>query len=271
MVPVYSVDRPLRVPMRLRDGEAWLMLRSDVHDDSPFSCNELADLHLKEAKARDAAVFDLGDLFDAMNGPGDKRADSQNVKAEDAGENYFVKIVRHRLERMKPYAKLFRLLGMGNHETAVLKWHAINLTELLASMLRDAGSPVIAAGYRGYVQLDFGCDVVTLYWTHGSRGLAPQSRGVLNVGRRAAYIQDADIVATGDSHHGWLVPQIRERKDAKRLQWHIQIPSYKNEHALAARGYAIERELPPQPVGCWWLRFRKTRGKVQVLPMPDFQ
>jgi hypothetical protein len=60
---------------RNKDWEQWVLLRSDVHHDNPKCDQDLERQHLQEALEYDAPIIDNGDLFCAMQGRWDKRAD----------------------------------------------------------------------------------------------------------------------------------------------------------------------------------------------------
>ena len=73
--------------------EQWLLLRSDVHHDNP-KCDWKAERkHLDMAVERDAIVIDNGDLFCAMQGKYDKRANKDSVRPEHASGDYLDKLL----------------------------------------------------------------------------------------------------------------------------------------------------------------------------------
>ena len=58
---------------RNKDFEFWVLLRGDGHCDNPASNIDAQIKHLDQAKERGAAVIDIGDQFDAMQGKNDPR------------------------------------------------------------------------------------------------------------------------------------------------------------------------------------------------------
>jgi hypothetical protein len=71
--------------LKRMDWEQWVLLRSDVHHDNP-KCNQaLEKQHLDEAAEYDAPIIDNGDLFCAMQGKWDKRADKAALRPEHQG------------------------------------------------------------------------------------------------------------------------------------------------------------------------------------------
>ena len=52
-------------------------------------------------------------------------------------------------------------------------------------------------------------------------------------------------------------------------QWHIQLPTYKDDYANT-EGWAIEKELGPKPLGGWWIDLNRAKEnsvwRVQMQP-----
>lgn len=249
-------------------GEWWCLLRSDAHHDHPCSRRDIEQRHLAEALECGAGILDFGDLFCAMQGYHDRRR-SDDKRDEDRGEGYYSRLVRNAADWYLPYARNLILLARGNHETSTLKHSEVDLTGDLAAWLRERASTQIAVGgYRGYVQFHFGRHKWLLYYVHGGGQSAPVTRGVIQTNRRAVWLRDPDMIVSGHTHHAWLVPIVRETLNGTRkgraVQWHAQIPSYKDVLQSRDMGWEIEKEFGPQPLGAWWLRFRADGGALNV-------
>lgn len=253
---------------KAKTWEQWYLIRFDAHRDHPCTDKAMERRHLQDARARGAGIIDGGDLFDAMQGVHDPRRSYDELAPEVAQEDYYDAVVKAAARSYEPYAKHWVLLARGNHETSVRKHAGTDLTERLATKFREMGSPVIAGGYKGYIRFQFDHmkhrDSRVLYWTHGSGGSAPVTRGVIKATRRATWLNTPDIVVSGHSHEGWLFPIVQEEltdggRRKHRIQWHLQCPAYKNAHLTRDMGFEAEREFHPQPVGAWWLRFHIAR------------
>lgn len=258
---------------RNRDWEQWVLLRSDVHHDNPKCDQDLERKHLDEAKECDAPIIDNGDLFCAMQGRWDKRADKSALRPEHQGSNYFDLLVDTAAKFYEPYKNQFAILGRGNHETAITKAHETDLTDRLASRMRAHGSSVEASGYGGWAIFRFvdatlkakghpkcGKDSVTLYHFHGTGGGGYASRGVMQINRIGVITPDASIVLTGHTHDDWQVPIRRQRitshgKLYQDEQLHIRCPGYKDAWDEGDAGWEVEKLLGPKPRGAAWLRF----------------
>ena len=256
---------------RNKDWEQWILLRSDVHHDNPKCDQDLEKQHLDEALEYDAPIIDNGDLFCAMQGKWDKRADKNSLRPEHRGSNYFDLLVDTAAKFYQPYGSHFAVLGRGNHETAVTGRHETDLTDRLASRMRAHGSSVEASGYGGFVIFRF-CDAAqkgnlkaikdskTLYHFHGTGGGGPVTRGTIQTNRIAVWCPDADIVLTGHTHDEWSVtiPRMRCSKMgvvSQDEQLHVRCPGYKDAWGDSDHGWEVEKMLGPKAIGSAWLRF----------------
>lgn len=255
---------------RNREWEQWVLLRSDVHHDNPKCNQELERQHLEEAMLYDAPIIDNGDLFCAMQGRWDKRADKNALREEHRGSNYFDLLVNTAAEFYKPYGKNFAVLGRGNHETAITKAHETDLTDRLAHKMRNDGSNVEASGYGGFVIFRFIAanmkvgnrvkDSKVLYHFHGTGGGGPVTRGTIQTNRIAVWSPDAHIVLTGHTHDEWQMPIPRMRLSITGNvyhdeQLHIRCPGYKDAWVDSDHGWEVEKMLGPKNLGSAWLRF----------------
>ena len=245
--------------------EQWVLLRSDVHHDNPKCDQKLEKKHLDQAVERKAIVIDNGDLFCAMQGKWDKRSSKDSIRPEHQNGVYLDSLVSTAAEFYRPYAKLFVLLGKGNHETAIRGRHETDLTDRLAAKLREFGSQAIAGGYGGFVRFQFLANKTkrqsrVLYHYHGSGGGGPVTRGTIQTSRIAVYTPDADIVLTGHTHDSWTVPIARQRLTQQGAiyhdeQLHVRVGGYKDAWADGSCGWEVEKMLGPKPKDSAWLRF----------------
>jgi len=264
-----------------KGDHAYVLLRSDAHHDNPSSLNDLEEEHLRQAKKRNAPIIDNGDAFCAMQGKWDPRSDKSALKPEHQEDDYLDALVSTYAEFLKPYAKQLAVLGTGNHETSILKRRETNLTERLAERLR------VLAGFKGFtgsytswvfIKARLGKErgvrnTVKLWRTHGQGGGGPVTRGVIQSNRRAVYVPDANIIASGHIHEEWIVPIQRVRVSQQGTvyqdeQTHIQVPSYKDSYkdGYSYGEWAIERGMAPKPVGAMWLKltYQKERLTYEV-------
>lgn len=253
---------------RNKDWEQWVLLRSDVHHDNPKCNQDLERQHLQEALDYDAPVIDNGDLFCAMQGRWDKRADKAALRPEHQGSNYFDLLVDTAAEFYRPFQSHLAILGRGNHETAITKAHETDLTDRLAAKLRNRGGIAQASGYGGWVLFRFmdrnkkspTMDTVTMYHYHGSGGGGIITRGTLQPSRLGVFTPDAQIVLTGHTHDEWAFTIPRQRISSygeiyQDEQLHIRAPGYKDAWGKGEYGWEVEKMLGPKAIGSQWLKF----------------
>ena len=249
------------------DGVGWeqtFLLSSDRHHDNQYCDHDLEKKHLDEAKARGAGIIDVGDLYDAMAGKWDKRADMNQTRPELRVANYLDALVNYNAEFYEPYAENFVMISPGNHETSVFDRHQTDLTERLVKRLQDKGSPVMMGTYSGWIRFMFSVGAfrqsLRLWYTHGYGGGGPVTRDMIQAANRQLVYTEADIMVSGHTHDAWAVPVRREAvTDAGRVIYRdievIKCGGYKDEHQ-AGGGWAVQKGHPPKPLGACWLTFK---------------
>tara|TARA_S200002703_G_scaffold136487_1_gene125843 strand:+ start:1848 stop:2711 length:864 start_codon:yes stop_codon:yes gene_type:complete len=258
-----------------KSWEQWFLLSSDRHHDNAHTNWDLEKKHLDEAVARKAGILDFGDLFCAMQGKWDKRADTAQCRPEHKEGRYLDSLVETAAEFYEEYAQNWLFLSSGNHETSILKRHETDLTERLAEQMGRSknGNPIVGA-YCGYIRFRAGREdqnstqgSLVLYYHHGYGGGGPVTRGVIQTNRMSVYLPDPDIVVSGHTHDSWVVPVARSRlarsgKTYIDRQTHIRIPGYKDEFT-GGDGWHNHRGGPPKPNGAYWLRiFANSRHEL---------
>lgn len=251
-----------------------ILLTGDRHHDNKHTDQRLEKEHLEKARDLNAPILDVGDLFCAMQGRYDKRSSQADLRPEHRGDNYFDLLLDEAAEFYRPYADLFAVIAKGNHDKSILKHHQISLIHNLANRLNT-----FAGGYAGWLLLRFHIhgtkqQTLKIKYHHGYGGGGPVTKGVIQTNRRAVYLPDAHIVATGHIHEAWVVPIKRERINeagsvSLDTQWHVSVPTYKEEYLGAGEGFHIELGRPPKPVGCVWLDLSYQNGRV--LPRAELE
>lgn len=265
--------------MRYRqDFEQWFLVRSDAHHDNPHCNQEMEKRHLQMAVERNAGIIDNGDLFCAMQGNYDPRKSKEDLRPEHQCNNYLDALVNTAADFYEPFAKNFVVMAQGNHESLILKKQESNLNERLITKLNErTGSLIAYGGFSGWIRFCFEWDgkkggsctkTVNLWRHHGYGGGGPVTRGAIQTNRQAVYLPDAHMVITGHTHDAFVMPIERLRINShgtisKDKQWHIKIPTYKEEYGDGYGGWHIERGAPPKPVGAYWLRFYYERQDIR--------
>ena len=250
-----------------KDWEQWYLLRSDAHWDNPDSDWDLQKAHLDEARARGAGVLDFGDLFCAMQGKWDPRQSRSKVRPEHRErDDYLDALVQTAADFYEPWADLWVMQGVGNHEASILRKHETSLIDRWAQVLRDrTGAPVPVTGYTGWVAFRFKLydtqyETRRLWHTHGYGGGGPVTKDMIQRNRQLAYVDNADIIVSGHTHDQWVTKDMRIRLNSRNRVEHrpvivVKCPTYKNEYRTGVGGWHVATGKPPKPVGAYWLRF----------------
>jgi len=244
--------------------EQWMLVSSDRHHDNAKCDQRMERRHLDQARDRDAPVIDAGDLFCAMQGKWDKRADRSAMREEYQQGPYLDRLVSEAAKFYGPYADLFAVIGRGNHETSIAKYHETDLTERLVALLNENhGGKVLAGGYGGWVRLQFRRQKEhrskLLHYYHGTGGGGPVTADMIQLDRMRNRA-DADIYVFGHTHDSWcrrisVAGLTSCGRPMQREIIAVKCPSYKDAYHDGAGGYEIEKGHPPKPLGAWWLRF----------------
>ena len=272
-----TTTTPAGMQMRFRYTGGWaqkLCLTADWHFDSVYCDRKKLKEDLDEAARIGAPIFCFGDVTDEMQGKGDRRAEIRHIRPEYIvkGECYRAGIAEDVADFVAPYIDLLTV-SLGNHDTGPRRHTDSSAVEMLRIILRERHGFDRMLGYRGHIQYRFehkaggGRTSRTGFFHHGYGGGGPVTKGVIQTNRRATYLPTADYIYTGHIHEGWIVPLkqhvvSQSGNDVARMQWHVQIPTYKEEYFVDSHdGFHIETGRPPKPIGCVWQEWRHSDSR----------
>jgi len=244
----------------------WFLLRSDAHHDNRHCRRDVEHRHLQEAEERDAIILDCGDLFCAMQGKWDKRADPTSLR-DEYRLNYLDSLVREAAALYEPYAHRWALMSPGNHETSIRKRHETDLTERLVTTLNErTGSTIQKGDYAGWIQIRLHfpnaergrCGTFRIAYHHGYGGGGPVTKGTIQSNRRRAMLRDYDLEWMGHIHESWVHRDVVEGLASSGRPMYqdvfsLRTPGYKDEWS-GGNGWHVERGAPPKPIGAWWMK-----------------
>jgi hypothetical protein len=270
---VHSIQFPISAK---RDQHVLLL--SDGHVDSVCCQRKKMIQHLDEADDREAIVILGGDLFDAMQGKGDKRANLQELRSEYAGKwtSYFQSIVDDAAEIFNPYRNMIALYTLGNHETSALRNKDWNIAQSFVDRLRINGARRIhLGGFGGYVHFRASLSGTnghsrTMYYYHGHGGSGGGPTKGISLCSRLAERAHANIYWTGHIHTSWEHRHARDRLTksmtiaTEDLQF-ICTPGYKDGWRSGYMGFEAEKFHGPKPTGAYWLRFYKEKQRRDAI------
>jgi len=184
----------------------WLYLSADWHVDAPdFDEKMWRDQH-DEARQRNARCFCFGDLAEYINDTDRKRYN----KAADPYqyENEMFEIRRRLAALLEPYADLYDLIGVGNHEVSALRYARDDMVRALLFDLNaklPEGHRIRHGGYAGFIRIRFAytrgstTQSYDIFFDHGQGGEAEVTRGEIDLSRYAMWA-DADMIVLGHKH-----------------------------------------------------------------------
>jgi len=245
---------------------------SDAHADSVHCAEDILRKDLRLAKERNAAVFFVGDMADAMQGRQDRRGNKSDIKPELKVQDYWGKLVKYNANILAEAGSNIIGYAYGNHELSVLQHFEIAIPDRTCEALRDPVTDYTPSvlGYRGWLLLTSlvgksGGYGIKVYFTHGTGGSSPVTRGIIKNARRATTYPDADLVVSGHTHDNWAMPTPRSRISERGTiyddeQWHVCLGSYKKRmDGDEGLSWEDEREFEPRTIGGWVLSIPPSR------------
>jgi hypothetical protein len=257
-------------------GMGWeqrFLISADRHHDNPDCKRGMEKRHLDEAKRIGAGIIDIGDLFCAMQGKADPRADKAHIDPKFCDGNYFDAIVNDAEDFYGEYANNIIQLSPGNHETAVRKHHETDLTKRLVRRLNSKSNHEIFVGqYTGWIMFRIKHNITakcskSMWYTHGYGGGGPVTEDMIQSNRQQVFIE-ADIMASGHVHRSWNKDFVKiglghDGIERRREGIYIKVPTYKDSYGKD--GYESENGHGPRPLGACWLVFSyKQRKKIDI-------
>ena len=248
-----------------------VLLLSDIHWDNPKCDRDLLKRHLDQAKEIGADVLLNGDTFCCMMGKYDPRRTKDGIRPEHNKNNYLDVVVNDAIDWFSPYAHLIKVVGYGNHETAILKNLESDLIERFVFGLNSTnGTNVEVGGYGGWIVYGFqrdngqGRTRFNIKYFHGSGGSAYASKGSLNFHRMSTFIEGADLIWMGHVHEDMEITYSAERLSSNN-KVHlkdilmVRTATYKEEYNEGKGGWHVERGASPKPLGGRWLELHPER------------
>lgn len=263
---VHSFDVP--------EGTHKVLLLSDIHWDNPHCDRKLLKKHLDQALEIKADVLINGDLFCVMGGKADRRGTKSTVRPEHQKDNYFDAIVNDAIDWFKPYASIIKVVGYGNHETAILKYQETDLIErFVFGLNRECNTNIQAGGYGGWIVYTFKRKnepdkTITNFkikYFHGSGGGGPVTKGVIQFNRMATFVENADMIWMGHVHEDnevtYTVESLNPKNNVElRNILMVRTATYKEEYHEGKGGWHVERGAPPKTLGGRWLEINCKRN-----------
>jgi UDP-2,3-diacylglucosamine pyrophosphatase LpxH len=250
-----------------------VLLISDAHWDNPKCDRGLLKRHLDQAKEIGADILLNGDTFCLMQGAYDPRKSKSDIRPEHNKNNYLDAVVADAVDWFSPYAHLIKVVGYGNHETAILKRQETDVIERFVFGLNSKNNTQVEiGGYGGWIVYSFKRDsgqsscAFKIKYYHGSGGGGPVTKGVIQYNRMSTMIEGADMIWMGHVHEDheltYTVERINEsNKVHLRDILMVRTATYKEEYNNGKGGWHVERGGTPKHLGGRWLELHPKRNQ----------
>lgn len=222
---------------------------------------------LEEARENGDRICIFGDVFDCILPKDHKRFKPESLHPRVRQSSTVLdETLDWAEEIISPYADSIDVIGLGNHESAVEKYHG---TDMIARLIRRLqrhvtveGHTIRYGGYTGFVDYRFkkanknrNTRRVVIYYHHGGGGAAPVTKGMIDFSRKASFI-NADIVVLGHKHNkisdvGAMrlsCPMTGDTPITKQ-QVFVMTGAYMDTYCKGRGGYASDFGLAPQSKG----------------------
>lgn len=242
--------------------EVPILLISDIHFDNPKCDRKKLKKDLEYAKNKGAKVLINGDFFCLMQGKGDRRGNKSDIRPEHNNAHYFDSVINEAVEWWSPYANIVEVIGYGNHETGIIKYHEFDPLKRFVQQLNHSNpdaSDVYTSGYGGWITLQIALDKKNtqsykIKHFHGSGGGGIVTRGQINMTRLLAETDNANCLWIGHIHEDGYYSVVKDTINKHNYIHQRKIdciitPAYKEEFEKGAKGWHRERGAPPKPIG----------------------
>ena len=242
-----------------KDSVFKFMLLSDIHIGAAGFDRKRFDRWVSERYDDVTAILINGDVLDLLLIKDIKRYVPSVVASELQGrDDLYDAAIEYAASVLKPYASKIVMIGEGNHEATILKYHSSNPVNRL---INELGVPAVNGGYWGYYRFQFAhrteskrtCNSFPLiiHYNHGKGGNAPVTKGIIDFNRFCAMAEDFDVLWLGHKHNS-LSDNIMRMSMSQRgvMQFRrvtcVMTPSFV---APISSRFAEERGFTPNPIG----------------------
>jgi hypothetical protein len=252
--------------LQLEGIEVRIAMLSDLHWDNPHCDRDMLKRHLDYCLEENIPVMINGDMFCLMQGRGDNRRNKSDIRPEHNNAKYLDSIVETAVEWFLPYAHIIKLIGYGNHETAIIKWQETDILQRFVDLLNyKAGSNIHTGGYGGWLVVRQSSNKnnttsfsTKLKYFHGSGGGGSVTKGSINLTRALETYENFDVFSMGHIHENSCRNDVRDTLEQhpnsgytlKQKQLHLMLTgTYKEEYGDGSQGWHVERGAPIKPLG----------------------
>lgn len=192
-----------------KQKEFLYFLASDLHFGNKGQNKALLKKDFDEAKRLDAKIFINGDWGEfIMSGDMKRYHPSSDAYGTDNNINM---TINEAFDFLSDYVQNIVMIGTGNHEVGVSKFHHFDATQqLIYSLNLKHKTSIIHGQYSGYIVLHYhrnGSAVrrYKIYYNHGQGTTAEVTKGTINLSRHMA-TKISDLAWLGHLHTKVVLP-----------------------------------------------------------------
>ncbi len=193
-----------------KQKEFYYFLCSDLHFGNKGQNRVLLKRDFDEAKSVGAKIFINGDWGEfIMSGDMKRYHPSSDAYGTDNNINM---TINDAFDFLSEYVENIVMIGTGNHETSVSKFHHFDATQqLIYSLNLKHNTKIIHGQYSGYIILHFhhgennSVKRYKIYYNHGQGATAEVTKGTIDLNRHMSN-KIADMAWLGHKHTKVLLP-----------------------------------------------------------------
>lgn len=190
--------------------EFYYFICSDLHFGNKGQNKVLLKKEFDEAKRLGAKIFINGDWGEFILS-GDKKRYHPSSDAYGTDDNINMTI-EEAFNFLGEYSQNIVMIGTGNHETSVSKFHQFDPTkQLIYNLNLKYKTKIIHGQYSGYVIIDYhhgtnsSVKRYKVYYNHGQGGSAEVTKGLIDINRHMLG-KMANLVWLGHKHTKVVLP-----------------------------------------------------------------
>lgn len=183
---------------------------SDLHFGNKGQDRELLKKEFDYAREMNAKIFINGDVLDLILS-GDRKRYHPSSDAYGTDNNVNMAL-NDAFDFFSEYVHNIVMIGTGNHEVSVSKFHHFDATQqLIYSLNLKHGTSIVHGQYSGYIILQFEhgengrIRQYKIYYNHGQGGTAEISKGTIDLNRHMS-TKMSDLCWLGHKHVKTILP-----------------------------------------------------------------
>ena len=252
----------------------YLSPMSDFHLFNPATNEKRIIRQLDEAKSLGSRILLNGDIIDGIMPSDMKRYVPSVIPQEAAGRDDLINAtIEYVFKFLSPYAENIDEMADGNHESAILKHHHVDIIDIVVEKLNaEHGTDIKRGKYLGWITYLLGYDLkdnqlssvrrYTIFRSHGRTRTAEVTKGIMEFSRLRN--DRVNLQWLGHSHDVTLHPEVKFGTNNSGMA------DYSNMWNLRTGGY-LQHSKGSYPASMGLLPKPHTAALIQLNPSSNRQ